>query len=138
ISVNNLSWEFRRVTNNGEAFAIKRTADRVYREEIGSFARFLETEYQQYLSTPLLEDTIMWSAYWGRNNNFNGNPRALYEYVSKNYPKLKHIIVVQNVIHEFKGLNKQTKVISFGTKEYWYYLARSKYFVNDVNFNQIE
>lgn len=138
ISSNNVSWEFRRIMRNGGAFAIKRTADRVYREEIGSLARFLETQYSKYLEEPLLDDTVVWSAYWGRENNFNGNPRALYDYVSKNYSKLKHVIVVKDVIHSFDNFSENTKVISFGTKEYWYYLARAKYFVNDVNFTQNE
>lgn len=138
ISSNGVSWEFRRILRNGGGFAIKRTADRVYRKEIGSFEKFLETEYKKWVKEPLLDDTIVWSAYWGRNNKFNGNPRALYEFVAKNYPNLKNIIVVQNAIYSFKEYFPNTRVISFGTKEYWYYLAKAKYFVNDVNFTQAE
>lgn len=137
ISVNHVQWEFRRVSRNHGGFAIKRTADRVYRINEGELERFLEVDYSKWLQEPLLEDTIVWSAYWGRDNKFGGNPRALYEYVTTNYPNLKHIIVVKNVIQSKDEFGKNTQVISFGTKEYWYYLAKSKYFVNDVNFTEM-
>lgn len=138
ISSDNVSWEFRRILRNGGGFAIKRTADRIYRKEIGSFEKFLEIEYTKWLKEPLLDNTIIWSAYWGRNNKFNGNPRALYEFVAKNYPDLKNVVVVKDAIYSFEEYSPNTKVISFGTKEYWYYLAKAKYFVNDVNFTQEE
>lgn len=136
ISAANVEWEFHRTKR--DFFAIKRTADLTYRLELGSFDRFVETEYAQWLEQPILDNVIVWSAYWGRDNKFNGNPRALYEYVSSHYSKYRHVIVVKNVIRDYPEFGNNTQVISFGTKEYWYYLARGHYFVNDVNFTEKE
>lgn len=137
ISANNISWEFRRVVRNNGGFAIKRTADRVYREEVGAFERFIETEYMAWVKEPLLEDHIMMSSFWGRNNQFNDNPEALYRYVSKHFPDMTTIIMMKDAICSYPEY-PNAKVVSYGTKEYWYYLARAKYFVNNVNFTEPE
>lgn len=135
ISVDNVEWEFRRVVRNDGGFAIKRTADRVYRIEVGAFDRFIETEYQEWLQEPLLEDHIMMSSFWGRDNMFNDNPEAMYDYLKMHYPNMTAIIMLKNVIREYPEY-ENAKVVSYGTKEYWYYLARAKYFVNNVNYTE--
>lgn len=133
VTINNVSWEFRRVVRNSGGFAIKRSADREYREPVGGFERFIETEYEAWLSEPLLDNHIMMSSFWGRNNTFNDNPEAMYQYVKKNYPNMVTVIVLRDVIREYPEF-ENAKVISYGTKDYWYYLAHAKYFVNNVNY----
>lgn len=135
IAADKVEWEFRRVVRNDGGFAIKRTADRVYRIEEGAFDRFIETEYQEWLKEPLLEDHIMMSSFWGRDNMFNDNPEAMYDYLKTHYPSMTTIIMLKNVIREYPEF-ENAKVVSYGTKEYWYYLARSKYFVNNVNYTE--
>ncbi|MFL2020341.1 bifunctional glycosyltransferase/CDP-glycerol:glycerophosphate glycerophosphotransferase [Weissella hellenica] len=135
VSVNGISWEFRRVLRNRGGFAIKRTADRLYRQEIGGFEHFIDNEYKRWLSEPLLDNTIMFSSFWGRNNMFNDNPEAIYQYICKNYPNMNSIIMLKDAIRSYPEY-KNAKVVSYGTKEYWYYLARSKYFVNNVNYTE--
>lgn len=136
VEVNSLTWKFSYLKKYAfGGLAIQRSADRLYRERPGAFEQFLEDKYSQWLKQPVMNDVVMWSAYWGRDNRFVGNPLALFKYVSQAYPKLKNIIVVQNKLRDFPEFNN-AKVISFGTKEYWYYQARAKYFVNDVNWTE--
>lgn len=130
-----LIWDVNRFEYSG--FALKRTADRVYRQrKIGEYEIFLETEYQKWLEEPLLEKTIVWTAYWGKNNKFGSNPGALYEYFITIHPDYQNIIVMEDAICDYSELYPDAKIISFNTKEYWYYMARAKYFINDVNFEE--
>ena len=119
------------------AFALKRTDDRVYRQrQIGEYETFLETDYQRWLKEPLLEKTVMWSSYWGKENKFESNPGALYHKFKKMRPDYDNVIVMADAISNYDEKFPGAKIISFNTKEYWYYLAKSKYFVNDVNFEE--
>lgn len=135
ISAGDIAWEFRWVIRNNGGFAVKRTADRTYREETGSFDRFLEVKYKDWLNEPILKDYVMMSSFWGRNNEFNDNPEAIYQYVRANYPSYTTIIMMKDAIREYPEY-PNAKVVSYGTKEYWYYLARAKYFVNNVNYTE--
>lgn len=136
VSAGNISWLFWEISNHEYGgFAIKRTADRICVDEVGGLEMFLEETYQEWLQLPILEDTIVWAAYWGKGNQLGGNPGALYRYVQEHYPDLKHVIVLENKIRSYPEFG-DAEVISFGTKAYWYFLARAKYFVNDVNFEE--
>lgn len=136
VSSDGVQWKLHEVEKfEMGGFALRRNADRVFRLDTGGFERFIEKSYQEWLKEPLLENTVVWSAYWGRDNKFGGNPRALYDYVQSHYPNLQHVIVIKDKIDAYPEY-KNAQVISFGTKEYWYYLARAKYFVNDVNFTE--
>lgn len=137
VSANCIGWFFRSVEKMKHGgFALLRTSDQLSKTmQIGGLDEFLQNDYQRWQKEPILEDVVVWSAYWGRDNKFGGNPRALYDYVVEHYPNLKHIIVIKNAIRSYPEF-KNTKVISFGTKDYWYYLAKAKYFVNDVNFTE--
>lgn len=133
IPANNIGWEFRRIERNNSGFAIKRTADRTYWEQDGSRERFLETTYKEWRSEPLLENYIMLSSFWGRNNAFNDNPEAMYQYIREQHPEMTSIIMVRDAIRSYPEY-PNAKVVSYDTAEYWYYLARAKYFVNNVNY----
>lgn len=97
---------------------------------IGEKVSFWQGQYQEWLKEPILEKTIMYSSYWGKD--FNDNPRALYEYIEKNHPGYQHIAVYSSLLQDVKLPG--VKPVITGTKEYWYYMARAKYFVNNVNF----
>lgn len=137
ISANGIGWFFRSVEKvKHEGFALLRSSDQLSKTmKVGVFDEFLQSNYQKWLKEDILDDVVVWSAYWGRGNKFGGNPRALYDYVVEHYPNLKHVIVIKNAIRSYPEY-KNTKVVSFGTKDYWYYLAKAKYFVNDVNFTE--
>ncbi|MDV8936248.1 bifunctional glycosyltransferase/CDP-glycerol:glycerophosphate glycerophosphotransferase [Leuconostoc sp.] len=137
ISAGGVEWYFYAKSGvDYNPLAIKRTADRVYTREIGGLDRFMQDEYQEWTNESLLNDTIVWAAYWGKENQFHGNPGALYQYAVAHYPHLKHVIVLADAIRSYPEYGKMTKVISFNTKDYWYYMARARYFVNDVNFEE--
>jgi len=95
---------------------------------------FWQTDYLEYLKQPLLNNTVVYSSLWG--DKFGDNPKAIYDYLQAHTQKFNHVVVLKNIVEEVDLPN--TKFISFGTKEYWYYLARAKYFVNNVNFEQDE
>lgn len=136
VSANGIGWFFRSVEQKEHgAFAIKRTADRVFQEKVGNLEYVLQEKYQNWLKEPVLNDYIMMSSFWGRNNQFNDNPEALYRYIEKNYPNMTTIIVLKDAIRSYPEY-PNAKIVSYGTEDYWYYLARSKYFVNNVNFTE--
>lgn len=135
LSINGVSWEFRRVVRNSGGFAVKRTADRSFRKEIGAFDQFIETKYRDWLREPLLDNYIVMSSFWGRNNLFVDNPEAIYQYIKRNYPHMITIIMMRDVIREYPEY-ENAKLVSYGTEEYWYYLARAKYFINNVNYTE--
>ena len=135
VSANGIGWFFRSVEQKEHgAFAIKRTADRVFQEKVGNLEYVLQEKYQNWLKEPVLNDYIMMSSFWGRNNHFNDNPEALYRYIEKNYPNMTTIIVLKDAIRSYPEY-PNAKIVSYGTADYWYYLARSKYFVN-INFTE--
>lgn len=130
-----LIWDVSRYEFGG--FALKRTDNRVYRQrQIGEYETFLENDYQQWLKEPLLDKTVVWSSYWGKGNKLESNPGALYQYFKDVHPEYNNVIVLSDVISDYNDIFPGAKVVSFNTKEYWYYLAKSKYFVNDVNFEE--
>lgn len=97
---------------------------------MGEKVSFWQGKYQEWLQEPIFEKTIMYSSYWGQD--FNDNPRALYEYIEKHYPGYQHVVVYSNILQDIE-LPGVIPVVT-GTKKYWYYLAHAKYFVNNVNF----
>lgn len=130
-----LIWDVNRYELGG--FALKRTDNRVYRQsQIGEYETFLENDYQKWLKEPLLDKTVMWSSYWGKENKFESNPGALYSKFKEMRPEYNNVIVMADAISDYEETFPGAKIISFNTKEYWYYLAKSKYFVNDVNFEE--
>lgn len=131
-----LIWEVNRYELGG--FAVKRTDNRVYRQRyLGEYETFLETDYQQWVKEPLLEKTVVWSSYWGKGNKLESNPGALFNYFKTVHPEFNNVIVLEDAISDYSDVFPDATVISFNTKEYWYYLAKAKYFVNDVNFEEM-
>lgn len=135
ITIGQLEWQF--ASDDKEEhrqFIVRQNTNRGDFKQIGDKVAFWQNEYRKYLSQPLLNKTVVYSSLWG--DKFGDSPRAIYDYLSQNYPEFDHIVVMKNVLENMSL--PRAKFISFNTKEYWYYLARAKYFVNNVNFEESE
>ncbi|GAB5053870.1 hypothetical protein PESHB5_03690 [Pediococcus parvulus] len=78
---------------------------------------------------PLQKKTAVFESYWGAS--FDDNPRAIYEYWYKAHKDYKFIWPVQDMSTEIGGPGIAIKQYSL---QYWYYMATSKYFVQNTNF----
>lgn len=85
--------------------------------------------YPLFKLLPMKRKTIIFESYWG--DKYNCNPRALYEYIDENYKNYK---CIWSVTDESIKVNGKAKKIRIGSLKYYYYMATSKYFVNNVNF----
>jgi CDP-glycerol glycerophosphotransferase len=78
-----------------------------------------------FLKRPLLTDTILFESFFGKN--YSDSPKYIYEYISKNVPnKYQCIWVIDKKGTKIPFKHKKIKRYSL---MYYYYLARSKYFV---------
>lgn len=66
---------------------------------------------------------------WG--TKFSCNPRYLYEYIDKNHPDYTCIWSLKDECIPITGNGVRVRRLSW---KYLYYMARAKYFVNNVNF----
>ncbi|AEJ30916.1 bifunctional glycosyltransferase family 2 protein/CDP-glycerol:glycerophosphate glycerophosphotransferase [Leuconostoc sp. C2] len=135
IAVNELEWRF--AADDGEEhrqLVVRQKTNREYFKHVSDKVNFWHNEYQEYLNQPILNKTVVYASFWGKN--FGDSPQAIYDYLSENYPDFEHIIVFRDVLQNIDIKNGHA--IAFDTKEYWYYLARAKYFVNNVNFEEVE
>lgn len=89
----------------------------------------INAEYPKYRKRPLKKNRIIFESMWGRN--YSCNPQALYEYIDENYPGFECIWALNDARIPIKGKGKR---VIRGSLEYYYYLATSKYLVNNVNF----
>lgn len=78
---------------------------------------------------PLKKKWIVFESMWG--SKFSCNPRYLYEYIDKNHPDYKCIWVLKDECTPISGNGERVRRLSL---KYIYYMARAKYFVNNVNF----
>ncbi len=78
-----------------------------------------------FLKRPILGDTILFESYFGKN--YSDNPKYIYEYLAMHHRKeFKFIWVINEKNTDIPFKHKKIKRFSF---LYYYYLARSKYFV---------
>lgn len=85
--------------------------------------------YPEYREKPIEAKRILFESMWG--SKYSCNPQALYEYIDSNYPEYECIWSLVDARTPIKGRGKRVRR---GSQEYYYYLATSKYFVNNVNF----
>ncbi|MGL5479569.1 MAG: bifunctional glycosyltransferase/CDP-glycerol:glycerophosphate glycerophosphotransferase [Clostridium sp.] len=78
---------------------------------------------------PIRKNKIVFEGWWG--DKYHCNPKYLYEYIDENYPKYKCIWSVND---ENIKVNGSAKKVKRGGLRYYYHMATSKYFVNNVNF----
>ena len=78
---------------------------------------------------PLKKKWIVFESMWG--SKFSCNPRYLYEYIDKNHPDYTCIWSLKDECIPITGNGVRVRRLSW---KYLYYMARAKYFVNNVNF----
>lgn len=78
---------------------------------------------------PIKKKWVVFESMWG--SKFSCNPRYLYEYIDKNHPDYKCIWVLKDECTPITGNGERVRRLSL---KYLYYMARAKYFVNNVNF----
>ncbi|MGW1029900.1 bifunctional glycosyltransferase/CDP-glycerol:glycerophosphate glycerophosphotransferase [Streptomyces sp. NPDC002577] len=88
--------------------------------------------YQSYLKQPVDENLAVFSAYWGRG--YACNPAAVHAAAARLAPHLDLVFLVseKSLPHMPDGV--ECAVI--GTPRYWEVMARAKYAINNVNFEQ--
>lgn len=79
---------------------------------------------------PMNSKTIVFEGWWAKK--YHCNPRYFYEYMQENHPEYKCIWSLNDENIDVKGNAKKVK---HGSLKYFYYMATSKYFVNNVNFS---
>ncbi len=85
--------------------------------------------YPRYRQEKIHPKRIMFESMWG--SKYSCNPQQLYEYIDKNYPEYECIWSLKDARTPIKGNGIRVRR---GSQEYFYYLATSKYFINNVNF----
>lgn len=92
----------------------------------------LQLHYRVQLRLPLRADRAVFSSYWGRG--YGCNPGALEAAVREHAPHIRTAWIADPAHHH--TLPTATRGLRPGTAAYWSALARSKYLVNNVNFDR--
>lgn len=127
-SNDNLSIRFFEFNKNEVGIQILRSWNS---EENSAFKRnaLIDKHYKFFRKLPINKRRILFEVFWG--DNYSCNPRAIYEYIDKNYPEYECIWSFKDENHPINGNAKRVRRYSL---KYFYYLATSKYFINNVNF----
>jgi CDP-glycerol glycerophosphotransferase len=80
-----------------------------------------------FLKMPLKQKHIVFESFLGKN--YSDSPRNIYEYITQNHPDYQCIWVFNDKNKKVPGKAKIVKRFSLG---YYYYLAVSKYWVNNM------
>ena len=83
--------------------------------------------YPKYMKLDVNDNYIVFES--NNGSDHSGNPKSFYEFISSNYPNYKCIWVLNDTTIPIEGNAIKVRKRS---KEYYYYLAVSKYFV--INF----
>ena len=78
---------------------------------------------------PVKKKWVVFESMWG--SKYSCNPRYLYEYIDKNHPDYTCIWSFKDEHTPIEGKGVRVRRQSL---KYLYYMARAKYFVNNVNF----
>ncbi|MGW6024834.1 bifunctional glycosyltransferase/CDP-glycerol:glycerophosphate glycerophosphotransferase [Streptomyces sp. NPDC055099] len=92
----------------------------------------LQLHYRVQLRLPLRADRAVFSSYWGRG--YGCNPGALEAALREHAPHVRTAWIADPAHHH--TLPTATRGLRPGTAAYWSALARSKYLVNNVNFDR--
>lgn len=88
--------------------------------------------YPMWRKMPVLKNVCVLESFWGRE--FSDNPKAIYDYMVNERPNMKYIIPMQNTLEHIEYRSENTEIVKRNSWRYMYYLARGKYFFNNVNF----
>jgi CRISPR system Cascade subunit CasB len=92
----------------------------------------LQLHYRIQLRLPVRADRAVFSSFWGRG--YGCNPAALEAALREHAPHIRTAWIADPAHHH--SLPTATRRIRPGTAAYWTALARSKYLVNNVNFDR--
>lgn len=87
-----------------------------------------KTVYYNELNNPVIENLIVFESFFGKN--YSGQPKYIYEYIKENFPDFK-CVWSYNKEEPILGADDCVKR---GSKEYYRYLARAKYWVGNIVF----
>lgn len=90
----------------------------------------LRAYYRLQLRRPLLQDLVVYAAYW--YTNYSCNPRAIYEKARELAPWLEGVWVVNP--DKVDVVPDGVRYVVAGTRDYYRVMARAAYLVNNVNF----
>lgn len=125
-----LNMSFNLSTNNKNQIILNTRIAQDYFEKGPRRKKLLEDYlYPTFTKLPQNKKLFMFEAYWGKS--YSCNPKAIYEYLDRHYPSYKVVWSLNNPYDNIPG--KAIKVRRNSWK-YYYYLARSKYFINNVNW----
>ncbi|MEW2296008.1 bifunctional glycosyltransferase family 2 protein/CDP-glycerol:glycerophosphate glycerophosphotransferase [Streptomyces sp. NPDC006743] len=110
----------------------RRAAKTVLTALLALRAVLLRVHYRIQLCLPLREDRAVFAAYWGRGHGCN--PGALEAAFREFAPHIRTAWAARPGHHG--TLPPGTRPLTWGTAAYWTALARSKYLVNNVNFDR--
>jgi CRISPR system Cascade subunit CasB len=108
---------------------VRRLTDRLRRT---ARAAVLQAHYRVQLRLPVRADRAVFSSYWGRG--YGCNPGALEAAFRAHAPHVATAWIAGPEHHH--TLPSGTRALSPGTAAYWTALARSKYLVNNVDFDR--
>ncbi|MEV6103443.1 CDP-glycerol glycerophosphotransferase family protein [Streptomyces sp. NPDC051940] len=95
-------------------------------------AAVLQLHYRIQRLLPLRENDAVFSSYWGRG--YGCNPAAVEAKVRELAPHIRTAWIAAPAHHH--TVPSATRRLTPGTAAYWTALARSKYLVNNVNFDR--
>jgi CRISPR system Cascade subunit CasB len=95
-------------------------------------AAALQVHYRAQRCLPLRENDAVFSAYWGRG--YGCNPAAIEEKARELVPGIRTAWIADPAHHH--TVPTATRRLTPGTAASWTALARSKYLVNNVNFDR--
>jgi len=98
-----------------------------FKNGIKGFTRLKNYIYNKILTKlPIRENYIVFESFLGKN--YSDSPRNIYEYIDKHHPEFKCIWMFSEK-RKIPGKGKVVKRFSLG---YYYYMAVSKYWVNNM------
>lgn len=103
----------------------------IYENTPGKRLKHSQISYKLFSKLPINKKRIMFESIWG--GKYSCNPRYLYEYIDENYPHYECIWSFKDEHYPIKGNGKRVRRSSL---KYLYYLATSKYLINNVNFKK--
>lgn len=115
-----------------EGFFVRLHAKLIWKEEENTKQKrqaLANKKYPEYRKLPINPKQIVFESMWGKK--YSCNPKHIYEFIDKNYPEYECIWFLDDPRTPITGNGKR---IRRGSLEYFYYLATSKYFFNNVNF----
>ena len=106
----------------------RHSARQTLRRTIGNGRNLKKLFYRKvFLKQDVLKNVVMFECFFGRN--YSDSPKYVFEYMAKHYPDEYEFVWVLEKKTKLPYKAKQVKRFSF---RYFYYMARSAYFVFNV------